>query len=86
MWEELDDFIGYSDYDILQKMEELEQKYFSKEAKEAPHFYECTPETAPHLKKVYFGREAKYVNLDKNLTKVMNILIEEEEKEVKKSE
>ena len=23
MWEELDDFIGYSDYDILQKMKEL---------------------------------------------------------------
>ena len=28
MWEELDDFIGYSDYEILQKMEELKQKYF----------------------------------------------------------
>jgi len=33
MWEELDDFIGYSDYDILQKMEELKQKHFPKEVK-----------------------------------------------------
>jgi len=33
MWEELDDFIGYSDYDILQKMKELKQKYFPKEEK-----------------------------------------------------
>ena len=31
MWEELDDDIGYSDYDILQKMEELKQKHFPKE-------------------------------------------------------
>ena len=30
MWEELDDFIGYSDYEILQKMKELKQKYFPK--------------------------------------------------------
>jgi len=33
MWEELDEFIGYSDYDILQVMERLKQKYFPKEEK-----------------------------------------------------
>uniref|UniRef100_A0A6M3IEW1 Uncharacterized protein n=1 Tax=viral metagenome TaxID=1070528 RepID=A0A6M3IEW1_9ZZZZ len=31
MWEELDDFIGYSDYDILQKMKDIKQKHFPKE-------------------------------------------------------
>jgi len=33
----------------------LEQKYFPKDEKDS-YFYECTPQTAPHLKKVLFKK------------------------------
>jgi len=44
--------------EILDMIDNIEQKYFPKEAKRGSYFYECTSEEIYHLKKIPF-KEAK---------------------------
>jgi len=59
MWEEFKGKArGYNAINQIYLMEDLQQKYFPKEAKRGSYFYECTSEEIYHLKKIPL-KEAK---------------------------